>query len=134
MNMQIGTICDAAFDYGGKLCMVGAFDELVTDELPAIKATCSYVFQIRWVRGECGVHEIMVAFINERGEKTLDSMSTTLSIEIPPEKGVLLTNHIINFQQLKFKAVGNYYANLSADSRKLGHVQLCVGCGEKGGG
>ncbi|MBD3321228.1 MAG: hypothetical protein GF350_09055 [Chitinivibrionales bacterium] len=115
-----------AYDYGGKLCILGTFDTIETAKLPVLRASCAYAFQIRWVKGESGIHEVKVQFVTEDGETTLDEMVSNLKLSVSSGKNIILTNHVINFQQLKFNNYGNYYAILIADERKIGHVQVHI--------
>ena len=41
MDVQIASLCDAAQDYGGKLCLVGAFDTILVRQFPALHPFCS---------------------------------------------------------------------------------------------
>ena len=41
MNIQVAVLCDAATDDNGKLNLLGAFDTIYTQQLPAVHPQCS---------------------------------------------------------------------------------------------
>ena len=49
MTIQIATLCDSASDYSGKLCILGAFDNLCSREFPVTHPACALV--VRTVAG-----------------------------------------------------------------------------------
>ena len=41
MTIQVAVLCDAATDESGKLNLLGAFDTIYTQQLPAVHPQCS---------------------------------------------------------------------------------------------
>lgn len=126
MYLQIAAICDSAYEYENRLCLLGTFDTIEADEFPFIKSACSYVFQMLWKKEEEGVRLINVQYVNEEGQKTLSDLEYTIKVEIPHGRNTVSTNCIINLQQLKFTKAGNYFAHIYIDNKKSGSVQLEV--------
>ena len=46
MNIQVAVLCDAATDDNGKLNLLGAFDTIYTQQLPAIHPQCSIALRV----------------------------------------------------------------------------------------
>ncbi len=126
MIIQIAVICDSAYEYNGRLCILGTFNAIETDSFPVKKSSCSYVTQIKWNKGETGLHKLRLEFTNENGEKTLKNMEVIVKVEIPEEKKLVITNSIINFQNLKFNQAGDYFANIYIDDQLKGNIELQV--------
>ena len=46
MNIQVAVLCDAATDDNGKLNLLGAFDTIYTQQLPAVHPQCSIALRV----------------------------------------------------------------------------------------
>jgi hypothetical protein len=46
MDIQAALLCDSATDYRGKLCILGTFDTIITQNLPSTHPHCSIALRI----------------------------------------------------------------------------------------
>ena len=126
MNIQIAVLCDSAIEYQNRLCILGTFDTIRTQTLPATKPQCSVALQILWTKIEEGTHTIKTRFMDDDGNPTLKAVNSSVKISIPPTSSFLTTNHILNIQQLKFTKKGNYLIVIDIDGNMKTEIQLQV--------
>lgn len=108
MEIQVAALCDAAFDYDGKLCLLGAFDTIVAGALPANHPQCSVALRILFRKEEEGFHEVRVLFVDEDGRSIVPPMETSFDVELPEDLFFSTRNLILNLQQLPFARAGAY--------------------------
>jgi hypothetical protein len=126
MNIQIAVLCDAATDYGGKLNLLGAFDTIATQQLPAVHPQCSIALRIAFNRIEEGSHKLKINFVNEDGKLVMHSIEIPFQIQVPSEVNLLVRNFVINIQQLKFDLPGQYSIDVAIDGRHEISIPLLV--------
>ncbi|MDA1275305.1 MAG: hypothetical protein O2960_14850 [Verrucomicrobia bacterium] len=126
MNIQLSVLCDAATDYGGKLNILGTFDTIVTNHLPAFHPQCSVALRIAFSKIEEGQHNVKMNFVNEDGKFVMPSIDMPVDVSIPPEANFLVRNFIINIQQLKFDNPGQYAIDVAIDGRQETSIPLFV--------
>jgi hypothetical protein len=126
MNIQIAVLCDAATDYGGKLNLLGAFDTIATQQLPAVHPQCSIALRIAFNRIEEGSHKLKINFVNEDGKLVMPSIEIPFQIQVPSEVNLLIRNFVINIQQLKFDLPGQYSIDVAIDGRHETSIPLLV--------
>ena len=126
MNFQIAVLCDAATDYGGKLNLLGAFDTIVTQQLPAVHPQCSVALRIIFGKVEEGPHKVKMNFVDEDGRYVMRSIEMPLEVALPPDANFVARNFIINIQQLKFDKPGPYAIDIAIDGRQESSIPLHV--------
>ena len=126
MNIQVAVLCDAATDYGGKLNLLGTFDTIITQLLPAHHPQCSIALRIAFGRVEEGAHKVRMNFVDEDGRFVMPSIDMPLDVAVPPEQSVLVRNFVINIQQLKFDKPGQYSIDIAIDGRHETSIPLYV--------
>jgi hypothetical protein len=126
MEIQVATLCDAAVDYDGKLCVLGAFDTIVTGVLPAVHPQCSVALRIVFRKEEEGLHTVRVMFVDEDGRSIVPPMETSFDIELPDDLFFSTRNLILNLQQLPFARPGAYSIDVSVDKRQAASIPLQV--------
>ena len=126
MNFQIAVLCDAATDYGGKLNLLGAFDTIVTQQLPAVHPQCSVALRIIFSKVEEGPHKVKMNFVEEDGRYVMRSIEMPLEVALPPDANFVARNFIINIQQLKFDKPGPYAIDIAIDGRQESSIPLHV--------
>src|SRR6185503_11598662 len=115
MNVQIAVLCDAATDYAGKLNILGTFDTIVTQQLPAFHPQCSVALRLTFSKIEEGQHKIKMNFVDEDGKFVMPSIDMPVDIAIPEETHFISRNFVVNIQQLKFEKPGLYSIDLAMD-------------------
>lgn len=126
MDLLVATLCDAAADYHGKLCVLGTFDTIVTAELPVAPPQCALALRFIFRKGEEGDHQLGVRIVDEDGHAIVPPIDARLPIEIPEEVFFLSRNVVLNFQRLTLKNEGLYSLDISLDDRQLLSVPLQV--------
>jgi hypothetical protein len=126
MNIQIAVLCDAATDYNGKLNILGTFDTIMTQQLPAVHPQCSIALRIAFSRIEEGAHKVRMNFVDEDGKFVMPSIDMPVEVTIPADLNFLVRNFIINIQQLKFEKPGQYAVDIAIDGRQETSIPLQV--------
>lgn len=126
MEIQVAALCDAAVDYDGKLCLLGAFDTIVAGTLPAVHPQCSVALRILFRKEEEGFHTVSVLFVDEDGHSIVPPMETSFDIALPDDLFFSTRNLILNLQQLPFARHGAYSIDVSVDKRQMASIPLQV--------
>jgi len=126
MEIQVAALCDAAADYDGKLCLLGAFDTIVAAALPAVHPQCSVALRILFRKEEEGFHTVSVFFVDEDGHSIVPPMETSFDVELPDDLFFSTRNLILNLQQLPFAHHGAYSIDVSVDKRQMASIPLQV--------
>jgi hypothetical protein len=126
MNVQIAVLCDAATDYAGKLNLLGTFDTIVTQQLPAVHPQCSVALRIVFSKVEEGQHKVKMNFVDEDGRFVMPSIDIPVDVMLPPDASFVARNFLINIQQLKFEKPGQYAIDIAVDGRQESSIPLQV--------
>jgi hypothetical protein len=126
MNVQIAVLCDAATDYNGKLNLLGTFDTVLTQQMPAVHPQCSVALRIVFDKIEEGAHKVKMNFVDEDGRFIMPSIEMPFEVALPPEASFLARNFIVNIQQLKFDKPGQYAIDLAINGRHETSIPLQV--------
>ena len=126
MNIQVAVLCDAATDNNGKLNLLGAFDTIYTQQLPAVHAQCSIALRMTFSKIEEGAHKVKLNFVDEDGKFVMPSIDMPVDIAIPEETHFISRNFVVNIQQLKFEKPGLYSIDLAMDGRQEASIPLLV--------
>ena len=126
MNIQVAVLCDAATDNNGKLNLLGAFDTIFTQQLPAVHAQCSIALRMTFSKIEEGAHKVKLNFVDEDGKFVMPSIDMPADVVIPEETHFISRNFVINIQQLKFEKPGLYSIDIAMDGRQEASIPLLV--------
>ncbi len=126
MKVQVAVVCDFAVEYQNKLNIIGTFETIEAAQFPVVKSQCSIAFQILWSKAEEGTHSIKIKFMDEDGNPTLKAVDSSIDVLIPAGHFVVVTNHILNIQQLKFAGAGSYLVVIDVDGKMEAEIQLQV--------
>ena len=126
MNVQIAVLCDAATDYSGKLNLLGTFDTIVTQQLPATHPQCSVALRIVFSKVEEGQHKVKMNFVDEDGRFVMPSIDIPVDVLLPTDANFVARNFLINIQQLKFEKPGQYAIDIAVDGRQESSIPLQV--------
>jgi hypothetical protein len=126
MDIQIAALCDAANDYGGKLCVLGAFDSLLTAQFPALHPQCAIALRIVFEKMEEGAHKLRIALVDDDGHAVMPSIELPIKVAVPADATFLSQNIIVSIQQLKFERPGTYSIDLAIDGRHEKSIPLSV--------
>ena len=126
MNIQVAVLCDAATDDHGKLNLLGAFDTIYAQQLPAFHPQCAIALRITFTSGDEGTHQMKLHFVDADGHPIMPSMDIPLEIAIPEDTHFGTRNFIVNIQQLKFEAPGLYAIDVTLGGQTITSVPLMV--------
>ena len=126
METPIATLCDAATDYAGKLNLLGSFDTVLTTKFPAVHPQCAIALRFVFNKAEEGHRVFRLTFVNEDGKAVMPPVELAIDVKIPDEVNYLSRNLIINLQQLKFDAAGQYGVEVLMDGNQVASIPLLV--------
>lgn len=126
MDIQVAALCDAATDTNGKLNILGTFDTIYTQQLPAVHPQCSIALRFVYTKIEEGPHKLKLNFVDEDGRLVMPSIDLPVEITFPEEANFLSRNFVVNIQQLKFEKPGLYSIDIAIDGRHEGSIPLLV--------
>jgi hypothetical protein len=126
MNIQVAVLCDAATDDNGKLNLLGAFDTIYTQQLPAIHPQCSIALRVTFSSGDEGKHNLQLNFVDADGRAIAQFPAIPVEVALPEDMHFGTRNFIVNLQRLKFDSPGLYSIDLSLDGQPQASIPLLV--------
>ncbi|HWX20963.1 MAG TPA: hypothetical protein VN578_13770 [Candidatus Binatia bacterium] len=126
MNIQVAVLCDAATDDNGKLNLLGAFDTIYTQQLPAAHPQCSIALRVIFGSEDEGAHKLKLNFVDADGRSILRCPDIPVEVVVPGDALFSTRNFIVNIQQLRFENPGHYSIDLSLDDRPQISIPLLV--------
>lgn len=127
MEVQIASLCDSAADYGGKLCLIGAFDTILVRQFPALHPFCSVALRIIFRDTDEGKHTLRLNLINDDGQSLLPGMpASELNIQMPESQFFASVNLVFNLQGMRFTKPGQYSVDITLDGAIVSRIPLQV--------
>ena len=124
MQLEIFSLCDSAVDYGGKLCILGAFDRVKSKQAPTIVQHCAVVARLRFHRIEEGTHKVRVTFGDEDGRTVLPQVEADLTVGFAEHARSSTFNLVMGINGLKLEHPGEYTVDLAVDGIHQGSLPL----------
>lgn len=126
MNIQVAVLCDAATDENGKLSLLGAFDTIYAQQLPAVHPQCSIALRVTFTGVDEGTHQLKLNFVDADGRSVMPSIDIPVEVLLPGETHFGTRNFIINIQQLKFDVPGIFAIDIALDGQLHTSIPLMV--------
>ena len=126
MDVQIASLCDSAQDYGGKLCLIGAFDTILVRQFPALHPFCSVALRIIFRDTDEGKHTLRVNLIDDDGQSLLPKIETPIDIRLPENQFFATVNLVFNLQGMRFNKAGQYSLDITLDAKMVARIPLQV--------
>jgi hypothetical protein len=127
MDIQVATLCDAANDYNGKLCVLGTFDTIGSRSLPVVHQNCVLAMRICFRAVDEGEHDLAIRIIDADGEDVINPLPPVkFDIRLPQEVDFVTRNMIIHFQALQFSKAGTFSLEIAVDDDSLVSIPLRV--------
>jgi hypothetical protein len=126
MDIQVATLCDAAVDYNGKLCVIGTFDQIFARTVPVVHPSCALALRLCFKPGDEGQHKLGIAFVDEDGQPIIRPLEPVMEVRLPQENIFITRNIVLNLQGLKFEKAGTHEVQISMDDQLLCSVPLRV--------
>ena len=115
METEIFTLCDFAQDAGGKLTIVGTFDQIGSATFPVVHPACSLACRLRFSEKESGSHDFKLKLVDAAGKNVIAPIEGNINVAIPPKIQYSAINIVGNLNQLKFEKEGRYSFELYVD-------------------
>ena len=115
METEIFTLCDFAQDAGGKLTIVGTFDQIGSQTFPVTHPSCSLACRLRFSEKESGVHDFRLRLVDSKGKEVIPSIEGNINVGIAAKSQYAAINIVGNLNQLKFEKEGRYSFELYVD-------------------
>jgi len=127
MNIQVAVLCDAATDENGKLNLLGAFDLIYTQTLPAVRPQCSIALRVTFGQEEEGDHRLRLNFVDADGKPIMPTIvEIPVRVVMPADSHFGTRNFIVNIQQLKLETPGLYSVDILLDDQPQASIPLLV--------
>ncbi len=126
MEVQAALLCDTAYDYNGKLCLLGSFDTIIAPKFPATHSACSVAVRLTCRSEDEGTHQINLLLIDEDGKNILPKIAPSMEVKLPANVFFYSRNLIFNLQQIKFKSAGQYSIDLMIDNEMRARIPLQI--------
>lgn len=127
MQVQLATLCDSASDYGGKLCLLGAFDTLCSREFPVVHPQCSLVIRLTFEPSDAGRHQFMIRCMDPAGVECLPPFDPVIDVAFPSNFAPFVTRNIVlNLQRLRIERQGVYRWLIQTGDQTLSSIPLRV--------
>ena len=126
MNIQVAVLCDAATDDNGKLNLLGAFDTIYTQQLPAVHPQCSIALRVTFGHEDEGTHKLRLSFVDADGGAIMPGIDIPVEVVLPGDSHFGTRNFIVNIQQLKFELPGLFSIDVAFDDQSQAAIPLLV--------
>ncbi len=126
MNIQVAVLCDAATDDNGKLNLLGAFDTIYTQQLPAIHPQCSVALRVTFGHEDEGDHQLRLSFVDADGKAIMPPIPIPVKVTLPGDSHFGTRNFIVNIQQLKFADPGLYSLDIALDEESHASIPMLI--------
>src|SRR5208283_665465 len=108
MNIQVAVLRDAATDDHAKLNLLGAFDTIYTQQLPAVHPQCAIALRVTFGNEDEGARKLRVSFVDADGRSIMPGIPIDVDVSLPGDSHFGTRNFIVNIQQLRFEQPGLY--------------------------
>jgi hypothetical protein len=127
MNIQVAVLCDAATNDNDKLSLLGAFDTIFAQQLPAVHPQCSVALRVTFFSGDEGKHNLRLNFVNADGRSIMpDFPNIPVEVVLPEDMHFVTRSFIFNFQQVRFDEPGLYSIDITLDDQPQASIPLLV--------
>jgi hypothetical protein len=132
MNIQVAVLCDAVTVENEKLSLLGAFDTIVTPQLPTpqrptIHPQCAVALRVTFASGDEGTHQLAVNLINADGRSIMPNFPPIpFKVELPEDMHFVTRNFTVSIQQLQFPEAGLYSVDIRFDDVSRASIPLLV--------
>jgi hypothetical protein len=126
MNIQVAVLCDAATDDNGKLNLLGAFDTIYTQQLPAVHPQCSVALRVTFGHEDEGERKLSLRFVDADGRSVMPPIDVPVKVSLPGDSHFGTRNFIVNIQQLKFDNPGLYSMDILLDGNSQASIPMLI--------
>ena len=114
MNIRVFTLCDGAYNYNGKLTLVGTIDNIKAPKYPN-NADVSLAIKMSFLPNENGEKEVIIRFQDSEGKLLVPEIqSPKTKIESKGEEGRLVM--VVDLHGLPIPHEGDYKVILAINN------------------
>ena len=125
MQLEIIALCDAATEQGGRLNLLGVFDQLNVN-LPFVLPHSAIALRFRIKDAVQNVRQLSLKFTDPQGNDFIPVLNTELTLPEDGPAGGRALNMVLNLQGLKFKHEGIYHLRVKIDDNLMAENILRV--------
>jgi hypothetical protein len=127
MKVEILALCDAATaDVSGKLNILGVFDRVYFQGLPAMIPLCALAIKIRFTQIEEGMKRLRISFMDADGRLVMPRLDAQTQIHVAPNETCATAQIVLVIPQLKLQSFGDYSIALAVDETEAASCPLFV--------
>lgn len=123
MVIDLFSLCDGAYNYNGKLTIVGTLDSISVPEVPA-KVQFGIAMKLRFDATETGAHTLIVRIKDVNGKNVPPDMK--LGLNIKPSDVSTIVSLAVNAQGLPFDKFGEYSVDVLVDDEVKGSYVFSI--------
>jgi hypothetical protein len=124
MQVQIAVLCDAATDYGGRLCLLGAFETLFARQFPVVHPHCALALRLCFFAEDEGEIRLGIRLLNADGHPVTPPIEPRLNVQLGNDVSFMTRNLVLNLQGLSFPKAGEYALQVVANGESMIEVPL----------
>ena len=125
MKIELFTFCDFAQESGGKLTIVGTFDNIISRNFPCVHPHLSVVIRVRFDLWEFGSHDFRIETRDLNGQVIMEAING--NIQVRGNGNASAVSHLVfSISNLKFKEPGMINMILFIDDKEMGSVPLYI--------
>jgi len=125
IKIELFTFCDFAQENGGKLTIVGTFDNIISRNFPCVHPHLSVVIRVRFDLWEFGTHAFRIETRNLNGETSMEAISG--NIEVRGAGNASAVSHLVfSISNLHFKEPGMINMVLFIDDKEMDSIPLYI--------
>lgn len=116
MTAELFTLCDGAFNYNGRLTIIGTFDGIKAPQVP-FRKSFSIATILRREEGAASQEKsLTISIKDEDGHEVTPPLTLDMSPSAGDKPKVVMA---LTLNNLLFKSYGTYFAELSVDDKVL---------------
>lgn len=124
MEVQLLTLCDAATITGGKINILGIFDNIFAPAEPIAAPPCSVVIRMLFERIEVGQKTLRVEFVDADGRQIMPPLDANVQVQVPERAPYASVQIVLAIPQLVLPRFGEYAVVLAVNGREEGRIRL----------
>lgn len=124
MTIELFSLCDGAYNYNGKLTIVGTLNGIAVPQLPA-QIKVSLAMRMRIGQGDQGDKNMIIHFVNPDGKNLPVELAVKLNI-VPTEEPESYITFAADIQGLPLEKEGHYSVDISVDDKQIGNYPFNV--------
>jgi hypothetical protein len=114
MDVQVFAICDAVTESGGKINLIGPFDEVKGPNAP-LRVNCGIGGRIRFDDNEIGRKRVQLRILDSEGNQVFEG-SSEVEVQLKPN-GMSAIQFAVSIPILNLPRFGRYRLELLIDGR-----------------